>query len=270
MRILFLGDIVGRTARNTVVSKLEILKKKFFPDVIIVNAENSAGGRGITPKIADQFLSSGVDVLTTGNHVWDQREIIKYISKQPKLIRPINMPEGTPGFGKTEIILNDQRKVLVINAMTNLFMSENDSVFKSLELALLNCKLGENYNAIFLDLHGEATSEKMAIGQYFDGKISVIIGTHTHVPTSDQRILSKGTAYQTDVGMCGNYNSVIGMEKKGAIEKFLSSKKSYLTVAEGDITICGAIVEIDDLTGKSLSIDPIRLGGELLATTALD
>ena len=265
MKILFLGDIVGRDARNTVLSKVNYLKHKFKPDIFIVNIENAAGGRGVTPKIAKQFFNSGIDVLTTGNHIWDQREIIKYIQETNQLIRPANMPEGTPGAGQTEITLNNGSKILVINLMTNLFMSQNDFVFKSMEKILLNIKLGEDYSAIFIDLHGEATSEKTAFANYFDGKVSAIIGTHTHIPTADARVLPNGTAYQTDVGMCGNYDSVIGMKKELAIDRFFS-KKSYLTVAEGEITICGVIIEIDDNTGKSLDINPIQIGGVLKPT----
>ena len=265
MKILFLGDIVGRDARNTVLSKVNYLKHKFKPDIFIVNIENAAGGRGVTPKIAKQFFNSGIDVLTTGNHIWDQKEIIKYIQETNQLIRPANMPEGTPGSGQTEITLDNGSKILVINLMTNLFMSQNDFVFKSMEKILLNIKLGEDYSAIFIDLHGEATSEKTAFANYFDGKVSAIIGTHTHIPTADARVLPNGTAYQTDVGMCGNYDSVIGMKKELAIDRFFS-KKSYLTVAEGEITICGALIEIDDSTGKSLDINPIQIGGVLKPT----
>ena len=265
MKILFLGDIVGRDARKTVLSKINFLKESLKTDIIIVNIENAAGGRGVTPKIADQFLNAGVDVLTTGNHVWDQREIIKYIASSNTLLRPSNMPEGTPGFGQIEISLDDKRKILVINLMTNLFMQENEFVFKSLEKILLNVELGTDYNAIFVDLHGEATSEKTALANHFDGRVSVVIGTHTHVPTSDARILPFGTAYQTDVGMCGNYDSVIGMDKKSAIDRFFS-KKSYLTVAEGEITICGVLIEVNDDTGKSINIKPIRIGGVLQQT----
>jgi len=265
MKILFLGDIVGRDARKTVLSKIEYFKQKFKTDVIIVNVENAAGGRGVTPKIADQFFNSGVDVLTTGNHVWDQREIFSYISTSKYLLRPINMPDGSPGLGKTEIKFANGNKVLIINCIANLFMPDNESVFTSIEKLLLNVKLGEDYNAIFIDLHGEATSEKTAFANYFDGKVSVVIGTHTHVPTADARILPKGTAYQTDVGMCGNYDSVIGMDKTAAIDRFFS-KKSYLTVAEGEITICGILIEVNDFTGKSNYIKPIRIGGTLAPT----
>ena len=265
MKILFLGDIVGREARKTVLSELPKLKNKYEADIIIINIENAAGGRGVTPKIAEQFFDAGVDILTTGNHVWDQREIIKYITDSNSLLRPINMPEGTPGLGKTSLELDDGRIILIINAMCNLFMPKNDFVFRSIEESLLNLELGNDYNAIFIDLHGEATSEKIAIANYFDGKVSAIVGTHTHVPTSDARILPNGTAFQTDVGMCGNYDSVIGMEKSLAIDRFFS-KKSHLTVAEGEITICGVCVETDDYSGKSLSIEPIRIGGVLTPT----
>ena len=265
MRILFLGDVVGRNARKTVLSNLANLKSKYHIDFTIVNVENAADGRGVTPKIADDFLNTGVDVLTTGNHVWDKREIINYISQESRLLRPINMPEGTPGNGKKEILIKNGTKILVLNAMANLFMPKNESVFQTLDKTLMNISLGTDYNAIILDLHGEATSEKMAVGHYFDGKISMIVGTHTHIPTADYQILPNGTAYQTDIGMCGDYDSVIGMEKKGAISRFFS-KKSFLKVAKGEITICGSIVEIDDKTGKALKISPLRMGGRLSST----
>ena len=222
MKILFLGDIVGREARKTVLSELPKLKNRYVSDIIIINIENAAGGRGVTPKIAEQFFDAGVDILTTGNHVWDQREIIKYITDSNSLLRPINMPEGTPGLGKTSLVLDDGRIILIINAMCNLFMPKNDFVFRSIEESLLNSVLGNDYNAIFIDLHGEATSEKIAIANYFDGKVSAIVGTHTHVPTSDHRIMKNGTAYQTDLGMCGDYDSVIGMNKDNSLKKFIA------------------------------------------------
>ena len=181
MKILFLGDIVGREARKTVLSGLPKLKNKYEADIIIINIENAAGGRGVTPKIAGQFFDAGVDILTTGNHVWDQREIIKYIADSNSLLRPINMPEGTPGLGKTSLVLDDGRIILIINAMCNLFMPKNDFVFRSIEESLLNLELGNDYNAIFIDLHGEATSEKIAIANYFDGKVSAFRSGKDHI-----------------------------------------------------------------------------------------
>ena len=172
MKILFLGDIVGRDARNTVLSKVNYLKHKFKPDIFIVNIENAAGGRGVTPKIAKQFFNSGIDVLTTGNHIWDQREIIKYIQETNQLIRPANMPEGTPGSGQTEIILDNGSKILVINLMTNLFMSQNDFVFKSMEKILLNIKLGEDYSAIFIDLHGGSFTRQQKEKPWYGGSFT--------------------------------------------------------------------------------------------------
>ena len=264
MRVLFFGDVVGKIARKKLLNNLSDLKEKFLADLTIINIENAASGRGVTPKIADEFLNNGADVLTSGNHIWDQRSIISYIDKEPRLLRPINMLENTPGLGKLELDISSG-KVLVINAMTNLFMPSSSFVFDCLNKQLTNIKLGKDYQAIIVDLHGEATSEKMAISMYLDGKVSMIVGTHTHVPTSDDRILVKGTAYQTDVGMCGDYDSVIGMEKKSAINKFLSRGK-YLSVSEGEITICGLIVELETISGLAKSISPIRLGGELKST----
>ena len=266
MKILFLGDVVGISGCSKIMNNLKSEIEKNDIDFVILNGENSSGpGVGININTCKDFFNCGVDVITTGNHVWDQREIIKYIADSNSLLRPINMPEGTPGLGKTSLVLDDGRIILIINAMCNLFMPKNDFVFRSIEESLLNLELGNDYNAIFIDLHGEATSEKIAIANYFDGKVSAIVGTHTHVPTSDARILPNGTAFQTDVGMCGNYDSVIGMEKSLAIDRFFS-KKSHLTVAEGEITICGVCIETDDYSGKSLSIEPIRIGGVLTPT----
>ena len=268
MKVLFFGDVVGKFAREKLLKNINLIKNFFCADLTIVNIENSASGRGVTPKIADEFLNNGADVLTSGNHIWDQRIILKYINNQPRLLRPINMIENSPGYGRVELDFNSE-KILIINAMTNLFMPSSSSVFDSIENEISKIKLGYDYKAIIIDLHGEATSEKMALAMHFDGKVSMIVGTHTHVPTSDERILEKGTAYQSDAGMCGDYDSVIGMEKKSAIQKFFN-KGQKLNVAMGEVTLCGLLVDLDSKTGLAKSISSIRLGGLLKSSHNFD
>ena len=215
---------------------------KYF-DLIIVNVENSAGGFGVTPEICDQFLLSGADILTSGNHIWDKKEIISYINETNKLLRPMNMVEGTPGLGIT-IIDTSFGKIGVANVMTNLFMPKSNPVFEVLNKIKLKFNSNENLCFSLVDVHGEATSEKLAIGHLLDGHVSAVVGTHTHIPTSDYRVLENGTAYITDVGMSGDYNSVIGMEKKAAISRFQypNNKQPRLTVADGPPTLCGVII----------------------------
>ena len=268
MRILFLGDIVGRSARQLVIDSLTGLRDEFALDFIIVNVENAAGGFGVTPQIADDVLAAGADVLTTGNHVWDKREIIQYIEKEPRLLRPYNMVEATPGNGHI-IATNDKgQRLAVANFMCNLFMAENDNVFQGLDAFLTKVKMGRDADAIFIDIHGEATSEKTAVGFHTDGRVSAVIGTHTHVPTADHRILPQGTAYQTDAGMCGDFISVIGMQPEAAVGRFCGKPAGRLEVAKGEATLCGAIVVTDDETGLAQSITPFRRGGTLSATSS--
>ena len=266
MRVLFIGDIVGRKARNFAQKKIVQLKDQLLLDAIIVNVENAAGGFGVTPSICDDFFSAGADVLTTGNHIWDKREIISYIAKSERLLRPLNMIKGTPGLGMTIVEL-DVGKIGVANIMTNLFMPKTDPVFDKIPEIIQNFKLKENVDFSLIDVHGEASSEKMAIGYALDGNVSAVVGTHTHVPTADHRILENGTAYITDVGMSGDYNSVIGMNKKIALNRFMypENNKYKLEVSLGDPTLCGVIIE-SDINGLGKSIDPIRLGGKLQQT----
>ena len=267
MRILFLGDIVGRSARQLVINSLASLREELSADYIIVNVENAAGGFGVTPQIADDVLNAGADVLTTGNHVWDKREIVNYIMQQPKLLRPYNMVEATPGHGYV-IVENDKgRRLAVANFIANLFMSENDNVFQSLDHFMAKVKLGRDADAIFIDIHGEATSEKTAVGFHTDGRVSAVIGTHTHIPTADHRILPMGTAYQTDAGMCGDFISVIGMQAEAAVGRFCGNSGGRLEVAKGDATMCGVIVDTDDETGLAKAITPFRRGGVLSETS---
>ena len=230
MRVLFLGDVVGRSGRTAVVEKLPDLKKILRPDFIIVNGENAAGGFGITPSISENLLNSGVDVVTTGNHAWDQRDIIEFIDREPRLLRPINYPSTCPGSGVGLFHATNGRLVLVINVMLRLFMDPLDDPFAAVEAVIDDSPLGSVADFIFVDMHGEATSEKMAFGHNFDGRVSAIIGTHTHIPTSDTMVLPTGTAYQTDAGMCGDYDSVIGMNKENSINRFLKDFVSLLPV----------------------------------------
>lgn len=262
IRVLFLGDIVGRTARNEVIDQVPALREEYKLDFLVVNCENAAGGFGVTPKICEALFDAGVDVLTTGNHVWDKPEIIPYIETQPRLLRPLNMPEATPGNGVVTHTNQAGKRLTVINVMTNLFMAPNDPVFAALHGALVRHKLGRDADFILVDAHGEATSEKMALGHMVDGRASMLVGTHTHVPTADHRILPGGTAYQTDSGMCGDYDSVIGMNKEAATDRFTGRSKSRLSVALGAVTICGLLVEADD-TGMAQTVRPLRRGGEL-------
>ena len=266
MKVLFVGDVVGRNARNFVQKKIIELKAQFKLDAIIVNVENAAGGFGVTPLICDDFFNAGADILTTGNHIWDKREIISYISKNDRLLRPMNMIEGTPGVGITSIKIN-AGIIGVANVMTNLFMSRTDPVFNKIPEIINSFRLSANVDFALVDVHGEASSEKMAIGYALDGNVSAVVGTHTHVPTADYQILEKGTAYITDVGMSGDYNSIIGMNKEDALNRFMfpNDKKSKLEVSLGEPTLCGVIIE-SHTNGLSKSIKPLRLGGRLEQT----
>jgi len=265
MRLVFLGDIVGRSGREAVMAQLPELRRQLTPDVVVVNGENAAGGYGITAKLAADLLDAGVDCLTTGNHVWDQRELIAAIEREPRLLRPLNYPEGTPGNGSLLVTAANGRRVLVVCLMARLFMDLLDDPFAAID-RLLGCnRLGPGgADAILVDFHGEATSEKMAMGHYLDGRVSAVVGTHSHVPTADAMILNGGTGYQTDAGMCGDYDSVIGMRKDLSVQRFVRRLPTErLTPAEGEATICGTFIETDDDTGLTKRIAPIRVGGRL-------
>ena len=261
-RVLFLGDIVGRAARHEVISQVPLLRAEHNLDFIVVNCENAAGGFGVTPAICEALFDAGVDVLTTGNHVWDKPEIIPYIETQSHLLRPLNMPEATPGNGVVTHTNAAGKRLTVVNVMTNLFMAANDPVFAALDGALVRHKLQRDADFILVDAHGEATSEKMALGHMVDGRASMLVGTHTHVPTADHRILAGGTAYQTDAGMCGDYDSVIGMDKVAATDRFTGRGNSRLSVAMGAVTLCGLLVEAD-ANGLAQTVAPLRAGGGL-------
>ncbi len=264
MRVLFLGDIVGRSGRQAVVDALPDYRKRLKLDFVVVNGENAAAGFGITAKICQQLYEAGVDVITTGNHVWDQKETLGAINQDKRLLRPINFPAGTPGSGIAEVTDVRGRKLVVINAMGRIFMDPLDDPFAGVSAALSRHVLGRTAHFIMVDFHGEATSEKMAMGHFLDGKVSFVVGTHSHVPTADAQVLEGGTAYQTDAGMCGDYNSVIGMEKAEPIQRFTRKVASgRFSPAVGDATICGVLVESDDKTGLAKSVQPLRAGGRL-------
>ncbi|MSO93237.1 MAG: TIGR00282 family metallophosphoesterase [Rhodospirillales bacterium] len=264
MKMLICGDVVGRTGREAIEANVPRLREELKLDFVVVNGENAAHGFGITDKICESFYAVGVDVITTGNHVWDRREIIDYIRQEGRLLRPINFPSGTPGQGFGLYSAPGERRVLVINAMGRLFMDALDDPFQAVERALGNHRLGGSVHGIILDVHAEATSEKMAMAHHFDGRVSVVVGTHSHVPTADAQILPGGTAYQSDLGMCGDYDSVIGMEKKGAVARFIKKMPGErLEPAEGEATVCAVYVETDDATGRALHIAPLRFGGRL-------
>jgi metallophosphoesterase (TIGR00282 family) len=263
MKILFLGDIMGRAGREAVLKHLPALKTRFTPDFIVMNGENAAAGYGLTIKIAAELFEAGADCVTNGNHVWDQKELLTTIHNDARLLRPCNFPEGTPGLGANVYKNKDGKRLLVINAMTRLFMDALDDPFAAIDDILKNHTLGKTCDAIFVDIHGEASSEKQAMGVHLDGRISGIIGTHTHVPTADARVLPGGTAYQTDAGMCGDYDSVIGMKKEASVQRFLR-KYSFerLGPAEGEGSVCGACIETGD-NGLATKITPFRIGGIL-------
>ena len=264
MNILFLGDIVGNSGCEAVKKYLpkQIEEKKI--DFVIANGENAAKeGVGITEEVTNNLFASGVNVITSGNHVWDQKEIIGHIDRENRLLRPKNMIEPSPGKGFGIYNSKNGLKVGVLNLMGNIFMKKCDDAFETAQKFILNHKLKKDYDFLVVDFHGEITSEKMAMGHFFDGKATFIVGTHTHVPTSDTIILKNGTAYQTDAGMCGDYNSVIGMNKDNSINKFLKKKSQKHYPATGEASLCGSIIECDVETGLAKSINQFIYGGDL-------
>ena len=265
MNILILGDIVGPSGREALTKRLPGLIKKKKLDFVIVNGENAADtGVGITKKNTEEFFKAGTDVITSGNHIWDEKETAEFITSEKRLLRPENLIVGSPGAGTGIFNSKNNKKVAVINLMGNIFMRKCEDVFESAKKFTQEIKLKRDADFIIVDIHGEITSEKMAMGYFFDGKATMVVGTHTHVPTSDHRILEKGTAYQTDIGMCGDYNSVIGMNRDNSLKKFFkdsSAKKHY--PALGEATISGLIVNGDDETGLAKNIEPIIVGGSL-------
>ena len=264
MKILFLGDVVGISGCSKVLNNLksEIEKRKI--DFVIINGENSAEpGVGLTEKSCKDFFNCGVNVITSGNHVWDQKEIMSYIDKENRLLRPYNLFEPSPGKGFEIYKTSNDIKVGVLNLMGNVFMKKCEDVFEIAKRFLKDHSFKEDYDLLIVDFHGEITSEKNAIGHFFDGKATLVIGTHTHIPTNDARILKKGTAYQTDAGMCGDYDSVIGMNKENSINRFFKKNSVKHFPATGNASLCGAIVDADQETGLAEKIEPFIYGGEL-------
>ncbi|WP_186388438.1 TIGR00282 family metallophosphoesterase [Stappia sp. TSB10P1A] len=264
MRLLFLGDLVGRSGRQAATDLLPGLVERHSIDFVIVNGENSAAGFGITEEILQDVLDAGADVVTTGNHVWDQRDTLVYIERQDRLLRPLNFPQGAPGRGANLFTARNGARVLVMNVMGRVFMDSLDDPFVAVERVLDATPLGQVADAIVIDMHAEATSEKQALAHFVDGRATLVVGTHTHVPTADHQILPGGTAYMSDAGMCGDYDSVLGMEKDEPISRFLRKIPSgRFTPATGEATVCGVAVEVDDASGLATAIEPVRLGGRL-------
>ncbi|MCS3729222.1 TIGR00282 family metallophosphoesterase [Bradyrhizobium betae] len=268
MRILFVGDVVGRAGRDAIAEYLPGLVKDWSLDLVVVNGENSAGGFGITETIYNEFIEAGADAVTLGNHSWDQREALVFIERAERLVRPANYPRGTPGRGAALVETKNGKHALVVNALGRVFMTPFDDPFAALERELGACPLGVAADAIVVDFHCEASSEKQGIGFFCDGRASLVVGTHTHVPTADHQILSGGTAYMTDAGMTGDYDSIIGMQKEEPLRRFTSGIPSgRFEPAAGPATLSGVAVETDDATGLALRVAPVRVGGRLEPTT---
>jgi 2',3'-cyclic-nucleotide 2'-phosphodiesterase len=264
MRILFVGDVVGRTGREAVALSLPKLREVLRIDLAVVNAENASHGFGLAPDMAMMLFAAGADVITLGNHAWDRKEIIPYIAENPRLLRPLNFPPGTPGAGSIVVEVPGGRRALVLQAMGRLFMDALDCPFRGTAQELAKHRLGVTVAAIVVDFHAEASSEKMAFGHSFDGQVSLVVGTHTHCPSADHQVLPRGTAFQSDAGMSGDYDSVIGMTKEGATMRFWRKLPGErLAPAEGETTVCGVFVETDDATGLAKRIEPVRVGGRL-------
>ena len=264
MRLLFIGDIVGRCGRAALFEHLPDLRRRWALDFVVVNGENAAGGFGITETICDQVLAAGADCVTLGNHAWDQKEALVFIERQPRLVRPLNYPPGTPGRGANLFEARNGARVLVMNVLGRVFMDALDDPFAAVERELAACALGTGCDAIVIDVHAEASSEKYALGHFVDGRASLVVGTHTHVPTADHQIFPHGTAFVADVGMTGDYDSIIGMDKEEPLRRFTRKiSMSRFEPASGAATLCALAVEIDERTGLATRLAPVRLGGRL-------
>jgi metallophosphoesterase (TIGR00282 family) len=267
MKILFLGDVVGISGCSKIMNNLKSEIEKKNINFVVLNGENSAEpGVGLTEEICKDFFNCGVNVITSGNHVWDQKEIMSYIDKENRLLRPYNLFEPSPGKGFQIYKTSNDIKIGVLNLMGNVFMKKCEDVFETAKKFLKNYNLNEDYNFLIVDFHGEITSEKNAIGHFFDGKATLVIGTHTHIPTNDARVLKNGTAYQTDAGMCGDYDSVIGMNKENSIKRFLKEDSTKHFPAIGEATLSGVIVDCDIKTGLANHIESYIFGGQLKNT----
>ncbi len=265
MRILFLGDVVGNSGCLKLTNNLSEQIKKNKIDFVIVNGENAdESGVGLTEEICNNFFNCGVNVITTGNHVWDQKDLMKFIEIENRLLRPKNLFEPAPGKGFEIFETKKNLKIGVLNLMGNVFMKKCDDVFETAKKFLDEFKLKDNYDFLVVDFHGEITSEKNAIGHFFDGKASLVVGTHTHIPTNDARILKNGTAYQTDAGMCGDYDSVIGMNKVNSINRFMKKDSVKHFPSDGEATLCGVIIDCDIETGLAKNVKSFIFGGQLI------
>ncbi len=264
MRILFIGDIVGRSGRAVINERLPGLIKDWKLDLVVINGENAAGGFGITEVIYNELIDAGADAVTLGNHAWDQREELVFIERAPRLVRPVNYPKGTPGRGAALVDTKNGKRALVINAMGRVFMDAMDDPFAAVEREIEACPLKSGADAIIVDIHCEATSEKQSMGYFVDGRVSLVVGTHTHVQTSDYRIMPGRTAFVSDVGMTGDFESCIGMNKDEPLNRFLRKLPgSKFEAASGPATLCGLAVETDDTSGLALKVGAVRLGGIL-------
>jgi metallophosphoesterase (TIGR00282 family) len=262
--------VVGRSGRHAIIENLPALRERYSLDFVVVNGENAAGGFGITEAILLELLDAGADVVTLGNHAFDQKEALVFIERQPRLIRPINYPPGTPGKGSGIFKARNGADVLVINAMGLIFMPELSDPFRAVNAEMTACGLKQGADAIVIDFHAEATSEKQAMGHFADGRASLVVGTHTHAPTSDERVLTGGTAFMSDVGMCGDYDSVLGMDKDEPLNRFLTKiPRSRMEPAMGPATLSGLAVDIDDASGLATRAKALRLGGVLTPTEPL-
>jgi len=264
MRVLFLGDVVGIVGCSKILNNLKAEVEKRNINFVVVNGENAAeSGVGLTKEICNDFFNCGVNVITTGNHVWDQKEIMNFIEKENRVLRPHNLFEPSPGKGFEIYETPNNLKIGVLNLMGNVFMKKCEDVFEASKKFLRSHQLKKDYDLLIVDFHGEITSEKNAIGHFFDGKATLVVGTHTHIPTNDARVLKNGTAYQTDAGMCGDYNSVIGMNKENSINRFLKENSIKHFPATGEATLSGVMVDCDIETGLAVSIESYIFGGEL-------
>ena len=267
MRLAFFGDVVGKAGRQALLAYLKENKSRFGFDFIVVNGENAAHGFGITQRLCDLFFSSGIDVITMGNHTFDKKDDLQMFDRNKNLIRPLNFIKGTPGHGYTIAEMPySKRKVLVVNLIGQLFMGFNEHPFFTMDSLLSQYKLGVNVDFIFVDFHAEATAEKVALARYLDGRISALVGTHTHIPTADAQILKKGTGYLTDAGMCGDYDSCIGMNEEAPIKRFISKLDAFarMVPATNEATACGVVMDLEDNSGMCRSIQTIRVGGKLI------
>lgn len=267
MKILFLGDVMGRSGRTAVAEHLPRLRRDWALDFVVVNGENASAGMGLTAAHAAGLLEAGADCVTLGDHAFDQRDMLAYIEQEPRVIRPLNFARSAPGRGARLFEAPGGRKVVVAQVLGQVFMKRPfDDPFSAIDAALKPTPMGSVAQAVIVDVHAEATSEKMAMGHWCDGRASLVVGTHTHVPTADTQILKRGAAYQSDAGMCGDYDSVIGMDKLEPISRFVTGmSKGRFSPAEGEATLCGVYIETEDATGKAVVARPVRIGGRLAA-----